>query len=399
MIFVTGGLASGKRTYVQSLGYSDSQISVGELGDGPVVLDAQELVRDACGGKEVDLSALVEQLAAKDIVACVDVGSGVVPLERDERDWRDRVGTLSCALADRADAVVRLTCGVPVALKGNLPAIASAGEGARWTPSSPYLGKGQNDRTEGADAKDDVPEITAERARKWRTPVGKAEAKRGISEEASDTAQTPLESVELIIMRHGATKGNEERRYVGALDHPLSPLGCSQAVAAGIHPEVDRVYVTTLVRSQQTAAICFPCAEQVMVDGLQEMDFGTFAGRTADEMADDAEYRAWVEGYCEGQCPEGESREQASNRICRALGKLVLHAQKAGEKRVILVAHGGTLMAAFDRYSVDFPDKNYFTWNTGNCQGYVTRASVTKGGTFTLDDCAHFSNLDFLNGE
>lgn len=394
MIFVTGGLASGKRTYVQSLGYDDSQISVGELGDGPVVLDAQELVRDLRGGKEVDLSALVEQLAAKEVVACVDMGSGVVPLERAERDWRDRVGALSCALADRADAVVRLTCGVPVVLKGSVPARAEVAGSAAWTPTSPYLG-----HASGTQEAEQLSRGGSSRVQGACDVAARTKAASPADGGAVGADAEPVESVELVIMRHGATKGNEERRYVGALDHPLSPLGCSQAVAAGVHPEVERVYVTTLIRSQQTAAICFPCAEQIVVDGLQEMDFGTFAGRTADEMVDDADYRAWVEGYCEGQCPEGESRAQASNRICRALGKLVLHAQKAGERRVILVAHGGTLMAAFDRHSIDFPDRDYFSWNTGNCQGYVARASVTKGGTFTLDECTHFANLDFLNAD
>ena len=121
MIFVTGGLASGKHTFVRGLGYDEAQIADGALDDSPVVLNAQELVRDMSGGKDADLATLVEQLAAKDVVACVEMGSGVVPLDRSERDWRDRAGALACALAARADAVVRMTCGVPVAIKGTCP--------------------------------------------------------------------------------------------------------------------------------------------------------------------------------------------------------------------------------------------------------------------------------------
>ena len=418
MILVTGGLASGEHTFVRGLGYDEAQIADGALDDSPVVLNAQELVRDMSGGKDADLATLVEQLAAKDVVACVEMGSGVVPLDRSERDWRDRAGALACALAARADAVVRMTCGVPVAIKGTCPpeggATLSRSDSPRFVGSATgaseslrnSLGEGSpapqaadagtrlvstapSDELQGnASSDDERSEVKPKEARDFGSSRRRVEQSSSV-----DEAQ---EGIELVIMRHGATKGNEERRYVGALDHPLSPLGCAQAVAAGIHPEIDRVYVTTLVRSQQTAAICFPCAQQVIVDGLQEMNFGVFAGRSADEMVDDADYRAWVDGNCEGQCPEGESRAQASNRICRALGKLVVNAQKAGEKRVILVAHGGTLMAAFDRHSVDYPDRDYFSWNTGNCQGYVAHALVTKGGTFTLDNCRHFENLDFL---
>ena len=269
--------------------------------------------------------------------------------------------------------------------EGDLAGGAGEAGETLWTPSSPFLEEERSARAEGEVAERDV------------SKASPAPQRAGESLSTLPPDGLPLDSVELVIMRHGATKGNEERRYVGAIDAPLTPLGCSQAVAAGIHPEVERVYVTTLIRSQQTAAICFPCAEQVIVDGLQEMDFGVFGGRTADEMVDDAEYRAWVDGYCEGQCPGGESREQVIARVCRALGRLVSHAQKAGEGRVIVVAHGGTMMAALDRHSVDHPERDYYEWNVPNCQGYVLKAQVTRGGTFTLDNCRKFEDLDFLN--
>ena len=214
--------------------------------------------------------------------------------------------------------------------------------------------------------------------------------------EQSSSVDEAQEGIELVIMRHGATKGNEERRYVGALDHPLSPLGCAQAVAAGIHPEIDRVYVTTLVRSQQTAAICFPCAQQVIVDGLQEMNFGVFAGRSADEMVDDADYRAWVDGMCEGVCPGGESRAQATSRICRALGRLIARAQQAGEARLVVVAHGGTMMSALSSYCIDTPKRDYYEWLTGNCKGWRVKARLTQGGTLILRDAESFEDLGFL---
>lgn len=55
------------------------------------------------------------------IVTCDEVGCGVVPLDRADRDWREAVGRLCCALAERADLVVLVTCGLPQVLKGVLP--------------------------------------------------------------------------------------------------------------------------------------------------------------------------------------------------------------------------------------------------------------------------------------
>ena len=115
MILVIGGVASGKRSYVRSLGYDDSDMS-GEPSSGcPVLLDAQELVRS----EDTDAASLAELLVAtKQVVLCQEVGSGIVPVSRGEREWRDRVGSLSKELAEQADAVVRMVSGIPQVLTG-----------------------------------------------------------------------------------------------------------------------------------------------------------------------------------------------------------------------------------------------------------------------------------------
>ena len=182
--------------------------------------------------------------------------------------------------------------------------------------------------------------------------------------------------VELVLIRHGQTPGNAERRYVGsAADEPLSELGREQANSAAKYPQVDCVYVSTLKRTHETAAIMFPHARQVVVDGIQEMDFGDFTGRTADEMADDEAYRAWVDGWCEGQCPGGESKAQLDERVCSAMRGVLQSAADRGEHRIYMVAHGGTMMAFLDRYARD-DGRSYYDWHVGNCKGYLVRVLV-----------------------
>ena len=63
---------------------------------------------------------LIERLAAKAIVTCSEVGAGIVPLDAQERAWREAVGRMSCELASQAETVVRMVCGIPVVLKGEL---------------------------------------------------------------------------------------------------------------------------------------------------------------------------------------------------------------------------------------------------------------------------------------
>jgi len=115
MIFVTGGESSGRRTFVRRLGYSDDQISDGVLDGRPVVFRAELLAADASPEE------LAELLADKEVVVCTELGCGIVPLDPDQRRAREAAGRLSILLARRAEAAVRLVCGVPTVLKGELP--------------------------------------------------------------------------------------------------------------------------------------------------------------------------------------------------------------------------------------------------------------------------------------
>lgn len=181
--------------------------------------------------------------------------------------------------------------------------------------------------------------------------------------------------MELVLVRHGQTPGNAARCYVGALDQPLSEKGCEQAREAGPFNDVALVYVSTMLRARQTASLLFPNARLVEVPGVQEMDFGVFAGRSADDMVDDADYRAWVDSYCTLPCPGGESRDEFTDRVCASLEGLLRAAEKRGESRVILVAHGGTMMASLSRFGDG--SRSYYEWNVGNCECYLIDVDLT----------------------
>lgn len=175
----------------------------------------------------------------------------------------------------------------------------------------------------------------------------------------------------IYMLRHGQTAYNAERRYQGILDIPLSEEGRAQLRRADIDPEV--VYVSSLRRTAQTAQVLFPQARLVPVPGLREMNFGAFQGRTAAEMAHDAAYQEWLEGGCEGRCPQGESRAEFADRVCAAFAQLVEQTLEAGDDRLVIVAHGGTQMAALERFAR--PARHYGDWCAGNASGYLLDAA------------------------
>ena len=176
------------------------------------------------------------------------------------------------------------------------------------------------------------------------------------------------------LLRHGATSYNEESRYQGKRDIPLSSRGLEALRKADIAPNV--VYVSPLRRTKQTAAVLFPAAELVDVPALREMNFGAFEGRNYQEMADDPAYRTWVEGGCTGQTPGGESKAAFSDRVCGAFAGLVDAALDVGESQLVILAHGGTQMAALERYAL--PRRDYFQWLGPPGGGFILDASAWR---------------------
>lgn len=180
-------------------------------------------------------------------------------------------------------------------------------------------------------------------------------------------------TVELI--RHGETALQREHRYQGRLDAPLSPEGKRALKVAPACPS--RVYVTSLLRARETAALLFPGVEQVVVPGLEEMDFGQFEGKNYQELSDNPAYQSWVDGLCLGPCPGGESKEGFCRRVCDAFVNLLESARELGEDSLMIVAHGGTQMAVMEQFAT--PRRNYFDWHLESGQGY--RAEVAWGET------------------
>lgn len=175
----------------------------------------------------------------------------------------------------------------------------------------------------------------------------------------------------IYLLRHGQTEYNAQKRYQGQRDIPLSPEGAAQLRRADFDPDV--VYVSTLQRTSQTARILFPEAKLVPVDGLKEMCFGSFEGRNYIEMEHDPDYLAWVAANCESPCPDGETKASFSERICRAFSALVDKALADGEELLVILAHGGTQMAALERYAL--PHKDYYEWCGPNAGGFVLDAA------------------------
>ena len=174
----------------------------------------------------------------------------------------------------------------------------------------------------------------------------------------------------IYLLRHGQTEYNAQKRYQGQRDIPLSAAGIAQLRQADFAPEV--VYVTPLQRTAQTARVFFPGAKLIPVDGLKEMNFGRFEGQTFVQVEQDPEYLAWVQENEHAAHPDGERRSDFCNRVCKTLADLIDKALAEGQERLVIVAHGGTQMAALERFGV--PRRSFHDWCGPNAGGYVLDA-------------------------
>lgn len=124
MVFVTGGAYQGKTAFVKAhFGIDEKDIIHG--GDISGLLEkavciaeyhlfVRRLIREGA-----DPLKVTEGLDA-DVVIMDEIGSGIIPLDREERSYREAVGMAGCMLAAKADKVIRVICGIPQTIKGTL---------------------------------------------------------------------------------------------------------------------------------------------------------------------------------------------------------------------------------------------------------------------------------------
>lgn len=148
----------------------------------------------------------------------------------------------------------------------------------------------------------------------------------------------------LIVVRHGETPWNREKRMQGTTDTPLSDVGQAQARALGRRlagHEFTALYASDLVRARDTASIIAEHTgrELVMDSRLRERRFGIFEGLTAGEIQErfPEEHARFVSRDPDYEVPGGES---ARGFAGRCLGCLAEIAGRHRGEEIVVVTHG-----------------------------------------------------------
>ena len=153
----------------------------------------------------------------------------------------------------------------------------------------------------------------------------------------------------IILVRHGETDWNRDRRVQGHTDVPLNAAGRLQAelLAAELAEEhVDVVYSSDLGRALETANILAESRSLAVSthSALREKNFGTWEGLT------DTDVLGRFPDAVRGHWGDGESAEEMADRVLRAI--LEIGAAHPGQA-VVVVTHGGPMRALLRHCELD----------------------------------------------
>ncbi|MCU1422697.1 MAG: Fructose-2,6-bisphosphatase [Microbacteriaceae bacterium] len=154
----------------------------------------------------------------------------------------------------------------------------------------------------------------------------------------------------LYFVRHGESHANEQNRFAGHLESPLTRLGIRQAHqaarrVASLGLDFDEVHVSTLARARSTAASILDHLDRAELDVIEspqlvERDFGVFSGRNKSLVKKSIGFREYSAYFhsSTGMPPGGESWHAMFRRVQRYHSEVLEPASRAG-KNILVVSH------------------------------------------------------------
>ncbi|MFA5658917.1 MAG: histidine phosphatase family protein [Oscillospiraceae bacterium] len=156
-----------------------------------------------------------------------------------------------------------------------------------------------------------------------------------------------MKGYRLKIIRHGKTDANSTGMYVGITDIPLNEQGKHELYEKKEqhdYESVQKVYSSPLTRCLDTAEILFPDTLIFKVNEMREMNFGSFEGKTADQLILLPEFKEWLKGGADNAPPYGEALTSVMERTFEGFDFIIQDMMSEGLTSCALVTHSGIIM-------------------------------------------------------
>ena len=170
----------------------------------------------------------------------------------------------------------------------------------------------------------------------------------------------------IILIRHGKTVGNVQKRYIGKTDESLCMEGISE-LASREYPETELVISSPLKRCTETAEIIYPDKKIFIYEDLRECDFGDFEGKNYSELNGNEVYQRWIDSGGTLPFPNGESHKAFKKRCAVAFEEAVFN--NCASESIAFVIHGGTIMSILEKFAV--PKGRFYDFQVENGCGFI----------------------------
>ena len=195
----------------------------------------------------------------------------------------------------------------------------------------------------------------------------------------------------ILLLRHGETDWNAQKRFQGRQDIPLNDAGRRQAAAVSLRvrrwrPEA--VWSSPQRRAMETAMIALQCGSDAFStdSNLCEVGFGVWEGALIAELEqnNDPLYQAWKRAPFT-EMPEGaETAAEVMQRADRVLKTIA----KSSAERCLVVAHGGILRAIIAQ-AAGFSFESAWNLKFSNCSLSGLEYNGSSFSVAFLNDTAH----------
>ncbi len=107
------------KLYVGGAFQGQEELARAENPNKRIFPDFHETIRQKILEK-ADLQIFAQQMISEypeAVIVANEVGAGIVPIDAQERAFREGVGRVLCSIAAESEAVVRVVCGIGVRIK------------------------------------------------------------------------------------------------------------------------------------------------------------------------------------------------------------------------------------------------------------------------------------------
>lgn len=182
-----------------------------------------------------------------------------------------------------------------------------------------------------------------------------------------------MQSYRIHLLRHGQTQANNDGRYIGRTDEPLSPeglMGLLRMKETYRYPGGCRFFSSPLIRCRQTLEVLYPGCGVEVVEGLAECDFGEWDGKSVAQLKQDERFGRWLAGE-PMEIPGGETGEAFQQRVMTTFETLVEDMMRNKDTEAVICTHGGVIMMLMAAYAL--PRAPMHEWAAENGGGFTLR--------------------------